>query len=310
MEALPVATLPEGPAWTYEFKLDGYRAIAVRSGARDGTLFSRRRNNIGGRFPHIVEALRAWPEGTVVDGEIVALDDAGRPRFNLLQNYRSHAANMYFYIFDLLSFQNRDLTKLPLIERRELLNVVFDPSSPAIRKLDYLEVPAHQVLATVKKNGLEGVVAKRRDSIYEAGRRSGSWVKLRVNQGQEFVIGGYIPGKVGVEAIIVGYYQSRKLMYAAKVKNGFVPQTRRQVMEALVPLTVVTCPFANLPESKGSRWGEGLDAAGMKKCLWVKPRLMAQVDFLEWTEGNHLRHAQFVGLRDDKEPRRIRKESG
>jgi DNA ligase D-like protein (predicted ligase) len=310
MEALAVAALPEGSGWVYEFKLDGYRAIAVRSGARDGTLFSRRRNNISRRFPHIVEALHTWSEGTVVDGEIVALDDEGRPRFNFLQNYRSHAANTYFYIFDLLCFQNRDLTKLPLTERRELLSSVFESFSPAIRKLDYLEVPAQQILATVKKNGLEGVVAKRRDSMYEIGRRSGSWVKLRVNQGQEFVVGGYVPGKLGVDAIIVGYYQGRKLMYAAKVKNGFVPQTRRQVMEALVPLTVVTCPFVNLPESKGSRWGEGLDTEGMRKCVWVKPRLVAQVNFLEWTEGNHLRHARFVGLRDDKDSRKIEKEGG
>jgi ATP-dependent DNA ligase len=157
-------------------------------------------------------------------------------------------------------------------------------------------------LQGVKQIGGEGVIAKRLDSRYEPGRRSGSWSTMRINIGQEFVIGGYTPGTNGIDALVVGYYEGRKLIYAARVRAGLVPASRRAIYENLKPLTAQTCPFVNLPEATPGRWGQGLTAAKMKECIWVKPKLVANFEFLEWTDSNHVRHIKFVSLRSDKDP--------
>ena len=128
-----------------------------------------------------------------------------------------------------------------------------------------------------RAQALEGIVAKRKDSRYEPGKRSGAWVKHRLNAGQELVIGGYFPGTYGVDAIIVGYYRGEDLVYVARVRNGFVPASRRQVFQRLKHLVVGECPFVNLPEKHKGRWGEGLTAADMAKCVWVRPKLVARV---------------------------------
>ena len=129
-----------------------------------------------------------------------------------------------------------------------------------------------------------------------------------MNRGQELVIGGYIPGTHGLDSIVVGYCKGDELIYVARVRNGFVPASRRQVFGNLQPLAVSKCPFVNLPETRCSRWGEGLTAEGMKKCVWVRPELVAQIEFLEWTDSDHLRHSKFIGLRDDKDARGVIKE--
>src|SRR5258706_15844910 len=165
------------------------------------------------------------------------------------------------------------------------------------------------MLAAVRRQQLEGVIGKRKDSLYEAGKRSGAWVKMRINKGQEVVIGGFMPGPQGVDSIIVGYYRGKDLYYVARVRNGFVPATRRMVHEKLKPLVTDKCPFVNLPETGRARWGEILDAEKMKKCVWVHPKLVAVIEFLEWTESDRLRHSKFVALRDDKNPREVVKEA-
>jgi DNA ligase D-like protein (predicted ligase) len=307
MECLAVTKLPDGAPWLYEIKLDGYRAQAINS---DGKLIllSRRRKSFNRQFPLIVEALGDLPENTVIDGEVVALDQADRPDFNLLQNFRSAASHMRFFIFDLLVYKNRDLTRLPLIERREIMRSVLKFGSSRIRISDYVEASATDMLRTVRQHGLEGIIGKRKDSLYEPGKRSGAWIKYRVNCGQELVIGGYIPGPHGLDSIIVGYYKGDDLIYVARVRNGFVPASRRQTFEKLRTLVIPECPFVNLPETHRSRWGEGLTADDMKKCVWVRPELVAQIEFLEWTESDHLRHSKFGGLREDKDPRSVVKE--
>ena len=131
---------------------------------------------------------------------------------------------------------------------------------------------------------------------------------IGLNSGQELVIGGYLRGAQGVDSIIVGYYRGSDLVCVARVRNGFVPATRRQVFLKLQPLVVSACPFANLPEREKGRWGTGLIAEDMKKCVWVRPEAVARVEYLEWTEGDHLRHAKFGGLRGDKDPQSITKE--
>lgn len=307
MDCLPVFSLPEGPAWVWEIKLDGYRSVAVKTG-RAVTLFSRRRKYLNRQFPYIAEPLADLPTDTVVDGELVALDESGRPSFNLWQNFRSAASRVHYYIFDLLCFKSRDLKRLPFVERRELLKSFLAIRSERIRISDYVEVAPGDILAAVRKQGLEGVIGKRKDSLYEPGKRSGAWIKHRVNHGQELVVGGYMPGPHGLDSIILGYYRGKELIYVARVRNGFVPASRRQVFEKLRPLITAKCPFVNLPEKHQSRWGQGLAAKDMKKCVWVRPRLVAQVEFLEWTESDHLRHSKFIGLRDDKDARSVVKE--
>jgi bifunctional non-homologous end joining protein LigD len=307
MECAPVTKLLDGPGWVYEIKLDGYRAIAVKSSRVN--LFSRRRKSFNAQYPDLVEALAELPEETVVDGEVVALDDSGRPNFNLLAQFRSGASRIHYFIFDLLVCNERDLTGLALSERRDLMKSVLKLRSLRIRIAEQFEVTASDMLAAVRQQQLEGVIAKRKDSLYEAGKRSGAWVKCRANRGQELVIGGYIPGSHGFDSLIVGYYQGKDLIYVARVRNGFVPASRRQVFDRIRHLVSPAMPFANLPDKHKSRWGDELTAEKMKKCVWLRPEAVAQIEFLEWTAGDRLRHSQFVGLRADKNPRDVVKES-
>jgi DNA ligase D-like protein (predicted ligase) len=306
MECALVSNLPEGPDWTYEVKLDGYRAIAVKG--REMILYSRNHKNFNKRFPQIAKALGDLPAETVIDGEVVALDESGRPDFHRLQHFQAEASRIHYFVFDLLILKGHDLTKLPLSERRELMKSV-KLRSPRIRISEQFDISAAEMLAPVRQQQLEGVVAKRKDSLYEVGKRTGSWVKMRINKAQEFVIGGFIPGAHGVDSIIVGYYRGKDLIYVARVRNGFVPATRRMVYEKLKPLITDKCPFVNVPETGRTRWGEILDAEKMKECVWVRPELVAVVEFLEWTEGDRLRHCKFVALREDKNPREVVKEA-
>lgn len=307
MECLSVSKLPEDSRWLWEIKLDGYRAIAVKS-ASGVKLFSRQKKSLNTQFPYIVEELANLPAETVVDGELVAIDDSGRPDFNLLQNVRSEAPRIHYYVFDLLCCKGRDITRLPLIERRALLKSLVAINGKRIRISDYVEASPSDLVSAARGQGLEGVIGKRKDSLYQPGKRSGAWIKHRVNRGQELVIGGYVPGTHGLDSIIVGYYNGEDLIYVARVRNGFVPASRRQVFGKLQALVIPRCPFVNLPEIHRSRWGEGLTAEGMKKCVWVRPELVAQVEFLEWTESDHLRHSKFVRLREDKDARSVIKE--
>jgi ATP-dependent DNA ligase len=164
------------------------------------------------------------------------------------------------------------------------------------------------LIASVKKSGLEGLVAKNLSSAYEPGLRSGSWRKMRVNQGQEFVIGGYTLGGKTFDALIFGYYEGDNLIYVARTRNGFTPAIRAELLQQFKPLMTDKCPFANLPEPKGGRWGAGLTAAKMKDCVWLKPKLVAQFEFVEFTPDNHLRHSKFIALREDKKPKEVRRE--
>jgi len=307
MECLSVSKLPEELGWLWEIKLDGYRALAVKSGT-GVTLFSRRRKSLNRQFPYIVEALADLPAGTVVDGEVVAIDQTGRPNFNLLQHFRADASRIQYYIFDLLCWKDRDLMRVPLVERRALLKSVVVILEKRIRIADYFEAAPNDLLAAVREQGLEGIIGKRKDSVYQPGRRSGAWIKHRVNRGQEFVIGGYFPGPHGFDSLIVGYYDGDKFMYVARTRNGFVPASRRQVFSKLKHLVTPACPFVNLPETRRSRFGEELNAEKMKKAVWLRPEAVAQIEFLEWTEGDRLRHSKFVGLREDKNPRSVVKE--
>ncbi len=255
-------------------------------------------------------ALEKLPDETVIDGEMVALDETVRPSLGALQNVRSSRIALRFFAFDVLFVAGRNVQNRPLEERRRLLREDVMPRMPEVVSYsDTLEASAADVIAAVKEQGLEGVIAKRRDSVYEAGRRSGAWVKMRVNKGQELVIGGYVPSGANFDSIIVGYYKGEDLIYVARVRNGFTPASRSQVFKQLRRgQEIPRCPFVNLPQRDKGRWGEGLTAEKMAECRWLKPELVAQIEFAEWTEGDHLRHSKFVALRDDKDPKDVVRE--
>ena len=308
MLLLRTERLPEGPDVQYEIKFDGYRALAIKTGGKVN-LRSRNDNDFNVRYPGIVKALAPMPDETVIDGEVVALDKDGRSSFNTLQIYGSAGAPMHFYIFDLLILEGRDVMGEPLVKRRELLEEhVLPKLAEPIRYSPVLEAKLEDLIRSVKAQGIEGLVAKRRNSKYEPGQRSGVWQKMRVNRGQEFVIAGYTPSPKNFDALVVGYYGGSRLMYAARTRNGFTPASRAELFKNFKPLEISVCPFANLPEKKAGRWGAGLTAAKMAECRWLKPQLIGQFEFVEWTEDAHLRHSRFVALRDDKKAKDVKRE--
>jgi DNA ligase D-like protein (predicted ligase) len=298
--------LPQGSGWGYEIKLDGFRAVAFKTGGRIH-LRSRNDKDFNARYPDIVQALAAMPDETVIDGEIVALDLSGRPSFNALQNYDT--APLIYYVFDVMILTGRDVMNEPLGVRRQLLqeNVLAKLGEP-IRESSELDASLPDLISSIKAYGLEGLVAKRRDSRYEPGQRLGAWQKMRVNRGQPFVIGGYTRSARNFDTIVFGYYDGGKLLYAGRTRSGFTPASRDQLFKRFRTLAAATCPFANLPEAKSGRWGVGLSARKMIECRWLAPLLVGQFEFVEWTPDGHLRHSRFMGLREDTEPRVIVRE--
>jgi DNA ligase D-like protein (predicted ligase) len=308
MLLLRTDSLPDSEQWLYELKLDGYRAIAFK---RDGVIHLRSRNDndFSMRYPGVVKGLAKMPDDTVIDGEVIAFDDQGRPSFNALQNYGSAPAPVIYYVFDVMVLAGRDVMREPLKRRRELLEQKVLPKlSEPVRYATSLDAALPMLVQSVKAQGFEGLVAKRRNSVYEPGLRTGAWMKMRVNRGQEFVIGGYTRGTKTFDALIFGYYEGDKLIYVARTRNGFTPVARAQLFKKFKGIEINECPFANLPEPRSGRWGQGLPKAKMAECQWLKPVLVAQFEFLEWTADNHLRHSKFVGLREDKQAKNVVRE--
>lgn len=309
MLLLRTSELPAGREWMYELKLDGYRAIGVKTGGKVH-LRSRNDNDFAGRYPAIAEALKNLPNETTVDGELVALDESGRPSFNALQNSAGSPGRIHLYLFDVLMMSGVDVRGEALTTRRHLLETkVLTKLKEPIRYSPALDGDVSDLVNSVRTQRLEGLIAKRMDSSYESGERSGAWLKMRVNQGQELVIGGYTVSPKNFDALVLGYYEGDSLIYVARTRNGFTPGLREKLFKRFRGLEVKECPFANLPERLGGRWGQGLTAAKMKDCRWLKPKLVGQFEFTEWTPDNHLRHSRFVALRDDKAPTEVRRET-
>ena len=308
MMAVSARTLPVGPEWSYEVKWDGYRAQAVKNGA-SVSLASRNLKNLTAQFPSIANAVSRLHANTVLlDGEVVALDANGQPSFQALHHASLEGLSIVYYAFDLLHLDGRDFARVPLDERRTALREVIGDQRSAVLLSDALPGTPTEISAAVRRLGLEGVVAKRRRSVYAIGRRSDAWIKVRFSNHQEFVVGGFKPAGDGFDSLVVGYFEGSTLLSAGKVRSGFTPHLRQEIAGRLADLRTTRCPFANLPNGGRSHWGEGITEEEMTLLRWVKPRLVVEVAFTEWTRDGSLRHASFLGVRDDKQPKDVRRE--
>jgi bifunctional non-homologous end joining protein LigD len=313
MKALGSERLPTG-TWHCEIKYDGYRAVAVVRG-HAAELWSRTRKPMGADYPAVVAHLGALKcRSAVLDGEVVALDPQGRSRFQLLQN-RGHAGaapTLVYYLFDVMRLDGRDLTGLPLEERRNALVRLVGKGGPAVQVAPAFAVEPAELFAAAAKHGLEGIIAKRPGSLYEPDRRSGAWRKCKVIAEQEFVIGGFSAPRKSREyfgALLVGYYAQGELRYAGKVGTGFDRSRLASIHARFLAHPAKGCPFVDLPSSHRSRFGAGMGTAEMRKVTWVKPVLVAQVKFAEWTAEGLLRQPVFLGLREDKKATAVRREA-
>jgi bifunctional non-homologous end joining protein LigD len=313
MKARLVERPPEGD-WIYEIKLDGFRTLAFKNGG-SVRLLSRNENDFGEKFPDILAAVKKLAvDDIIMDGEIVALDPQGRSSFQLLQAYDlgQQKPPLYFYAFDLLRMQGRDLQKMPLLQRKAALAKALKNAPGQIRFSASLAGDVKKLLQEARKLGLEGLMGKRGDSTYEAGRRSGAWIKLKLLHEQEMVIGGFTDpegARTHFGSLLIGYYDKGLLLCAGKVGTGFDEALLEELGQRFASIGRPACPFKNLPEKKTSRYGAGITARDMKHCHWVQPKLVCQIKFSEWTRDGKLRQPVFLGLRDDKTAREVIREN-
>ncbi|MGB8340545.1 MAG: non-homologous end-joining DNA ligase [Chthoniobacterales bacterium] len=312
------AKLVEAPftqgGWIYELKFDGIRILAVKSGAKV-KLISRNENDLTSRFQEVADAIALLPcAECVIDGEVVALDDKGRSSFQLLQGREMEGgeAPLCYYVFDLLQLNGKNLGGLPLTTRKEVLRQLCGRAGDPIRYSGELGDDAPTLLREVHRRGLEGIIGKLADSVYEPGRRSGKWIKLKCVNEQEFVIGGYTPpagARKHFGALLVGYYEKKKLLFAGKVGTGFDNKTLAAVHARLRAEGREDCPFANLPSKEGGKWVQDITPGMMRKISWVNPVFVCEVKFAEWTRDAKLRAPVFLGLREDKAPAEVKRET-
>ena len=304
---------PTAGDWLYELKFDGIRLLAINDGKKIA-LISRNKNDLTKRFEELVDSLEALPaKEFVIDGEVVAVDAEGRSSFQLLQarEMENRKSPIYFYVFDLLQLNGKGLTRLPLHARKALLEKLCADASDPLRFSGGLGGDPSALLKEVKRRGLEGIIGKLRDSVYEAGRRSGAWVKIKSLNEQEFVIGGYTPPQGARQyfgAILVGYYEKKKLLFAGKVGTGFDTKMLAMLYKKFKKEERNDCPFADLPSKQGGQWVQGITPGMMRKMHWLNPVHVAQIKFGEWTRDKKLRQPVFLGMREDKDPAEVTRE--
>jgi bifunctional non-homologous end joining protein LigD len=293
-----VAEAPfDHPDWVFEVKWDGYRAVAE---VRDVgvSLYSRNGISFSKKFSPIVEALRKFGFNAVLDGEIVVVDDQGRPDFQMLQHYHGPGSgHLLYHVFDILHFQGHDLTGLPLLRRKELLKKIL-PSSPRIRFSDHVGKEGVLFFNVVREKGLEGIIAKHAQSLYDAGRRSRQWLKVKTRLTQEGVIAGFTEpggGRKHFGALVLGLFYGDELMYIGHVGGGFSERDLKDIREKLAPLIQKECPFKVTPETNA-------------RVTWVRPELVCEVGLSGWTEDDVMRQPVFLRLREDKAAREVVRE--
>lgn len=288
------------PGWLFEVKWDGYRALAsVNNG--EVQLWSRNNKSFNDKFYPIYEALQNWKIDVVLDGEIVALDENGISAFEQLQGWRSEAdGELIYYVFDILWLDGRDLTNLPLTERKAILQQLL-PTTDLIRISESFDGSGLDLFNAAKKMGLEGIIAKKSDSIYHTGDRSRDWLKIKAQKRQEVVIGGYTnnegSGKL-FSSLLVGVFENGRLQYTGKIGTGFTVKTQTELMKQFKPLIANKSPFAAVPDiNKPSRFRPNPPRA---TATWLKPKLVCEVSYAEMTSDGVMRHPSFEGMRVDK----------
>jgi len=288
----------DDPEWLFEIKWDGYRALAeVQQGKV--TLVSRNRKAFTGKYGPVAEALEALTVDAVFDGEIVAVDSKGMANFQLLQNWQNAPVELHFYIFDLLWLEGYEVTMLSLLQRKELLRQLIPEDSAVLRYSDHVEGKGKAFFKAALKQGLEGIMAKRSDSIYTVGSRSQEWLKIKVNQRQEVVIAGFTEprgSRKHLGALLLGAYDQGKLVYVGHTGSGFTTQTLQELHEQLLPLAIDECPFESCPKANS-------------RVTWLRPELVCEIKFTEWTREGVARHPIFMGLRSDKRPEEVQIEA-
>jgi len=305
MKAKLVEKPPAAGDWIYELKFDGIRLIAVKSDKKV-SLLSRNQNDLSERFPEVAHAIQNLPAGEcVIDGEVVVLDEEGRSSFQLLQarEMEGRKSPGYFYAFDLLQLDGKSLIGLPLEARKDVLEKLCANAGDPTRYSGAIGGDAKRLLEEVKRRGLEGIVGKQRNSVYEPGRRSGAWIKLKCVNEQEFVIGGYTPpqgARKHFGAILVGYYENKKLVLAGKVGTGFTTKSLAMLYKKFRAEERPDCPFVDLPSKQNGQWVQGITPSMMRKMHWVNPVFVCEIKFAEWTRDRKLRAPVFLGLREDK----------
>jgi bifunctional non-homologous end joining protein LigD len=301
MKCLPAKVIPAGEDWLYELKFDGFRALAIcREG--DAILLSRNRTNLTSRFASLATILRQLPvKEAVLDGEIVAFDEDNRPSFETLQGFQE-GNPLAYYVFDLISVNDEDWKGRPLIERRRRLKSILRDAGSPIFFSGELNGDAQVIWAEIQKRGLEGLIAKRKSSLYEPGKRTGQWVKIKAVVRHEFVIGGYTQPKGGRShfgALLLGTFEADGFRFCGRAGTGFKESMLSTLRERMDALRTPESPFSNLRELRAARTYAGMTISDWKNCVWIKPELVCEIRFTAWTEEGLLRNPSFMGLRED-----------
>jgi bifunctional non-homologous end joining protein LigD len=282
--------------WIFETKLDGYRAIAVIDATGKARLWSRNHLPLEPKFPTIGDAVNQLKlRSTILDGEIVALDKDGIPRFQLLQQWQKRpTAPVVYVLFDLLWDNGRDLSGKSVIHRRKPLQEII-AAVDGIQVGGYVEGRGKYLFQLAKERGLEGIIAKRKTSIYRPGKRSSDWLKIKSRPQQEFIVCGFTEGKGSRKhfgALLLGAYQNARLRYFGHSGTGFSERGLKETIDRLKPLFIDKSPVENPPKIP-------------QRIQWVEPKLVCEVVFAEWTLDGELRQTTFLGWRDDKDPKEV-----
>jgi bifunctional non-homologous end joining protein LigD len=294
---------PAGDGWLHEIKYDGYR-IGCRIGAGRVTLISRNGKDWTAAFPEIAAAAAALPtKDALIDGEVAIVQPDGRTSFQLLQNATQGEASggtLIYFVFDLLQLDGERVDKKPLVERKARLKaLVGRRKTSRIRYADHVIGNGHSFFEQARRLGLEGIISKRASEPYRPGRH-GEWVKTKCVLEQEFVVGGFTEpegARAGIGALLIGHYHRGLLIFSGRVGTGFTQKGALELRQTLESIAQKSCPFDPPPEGPLAR-----------SAHWVKPQLVCEVAFTEWTSDGKIRHPAFKGLRADKKAKEVRRE--
>jgi len=296
------------PGWQYEIKWDGYRAVAMINKGKVN-LLSRNNKSFNEKFYPVVDALKKWDINAVIDGEVVVLNEKGISNFGSLQNWRSEAVgSLFYYVFDIIWLNGSDLKALSLVKRREILKDIL-PNENIIRLSENFETSAIEFLAATSKMGMEGIMAKKEDSVYVEGDRTREWLKIKSNKRHEVVIGGFTKNEDSAKtfsALLVGVFDNGRLDYMGKIGTGFNDKMQKEIMAKMKKLESKKIPFTEKPDvNKPSRFRPNPPKATV---TWLKPQLVCEVSYTEITSDGVMRHPSFEGLRTDKKAKDVKKE--